>query len=434
MKETVMQGKPYAGNPHVRFDEGAGAPRHSGRSALLYKMADDSKPAAEKTAGRLMSLDALRGADMLFIMGFSGAVVALCQLLGFGKDCWLATQMSHVAWHGLRHHDTIFPLFIFLAGAAWPFSLASQQAHGRTTAQIVRKILLRVFMLWFLGLAARATFWAFDVKGLRYDTVLAHVGVCWGVAALLSVFVRSAWTRLAVAAALLVAHFLALKLFVAPDAASILASTDPAIAKRVASYATYGTDGFSFAGNIAGWIDRTVMPGHLTEIVFDADGLLAKLTGVAIAVFGTLAGTLLRRQDVSGGRKTAVLFGAGLAALVISLAWSPWCPVNKKLWTATFALAVSAYSFTALALFYWIIDVKRWRRWTFFFRVIGMNSIAIYMLMKFVGFGAMSKYFFSGVASLGNSHWAAMVYCLGQVVLEWLVLLFLYKKGTFLKV
>ena len=72
-----------------------------------------------KTTGeteRLMSLDALRGADMIFIMGFSTVVVAACNLLGFGKDCWLAAQMEHVPWHGLRHHDTIFPLFLFLAG------------------------------------------------------------------------------------------------------------------------------------------------------------------------------------------------------------------------------------------------------------------------------------------------------------------------------
>ena len=76
---------------------------------------------------RLMSLDALRGADMLFIMGFSGAVVACCQLLGFGKECWLATQMVHVAWHGFRQHDTIFPLFLFLAGVSWSFSLSAQR-------------------------------------------------------------------------------------------------------------------------------------------------------------------------------------------------------------------------------------------------------------------------------------------------------------------
>jgi predicted acyltransferase len=98
----------------------------------------------ENKTDRLMSLDTLRGADMLFIMGFSGALVALCQLLGFGKDCWLATQMTHVIWHGFRHHDTIFPLFLFLAGVAWPFSYASQVAKGRTAGQILRKLLMRV--------------------------------------------------------------------------------------------------------------------------------------------------------------------------------------------------------------------------------------------------------------------------------------------------
>ena len=86
---------------------------------------------------RLWSLDALRGADMLFIMGFSGAVVALCQLLGFGSDCWLAKQMVHVAWHGFRQHDTIFPLFLFLAAASYSFA------------------------------ALAAFYWAIDVKGWR---------------------------------------------------------------------------------------------------------------------------------------------------------------------------------------------------------------------------------------------------------------------------
>ena len=118
---------------------------------------------------RLMSLDALRGADMLFIMGFSGAVVALCQLLGFGKDCWLAAQMTHAAWHGFNHRDTIFPLFLFLAGVSWPFSLAAQRERGRTTTQIVMKILRRTFTLWLLGLLAYAVFWKFDFRTLRYD-------------------------------------------------------------------------------------------------------------------------------------------------------------------------------------------------------------------------------------------------------------------------
>ena len=383
---------------------------------------------------RLMSLDALRGADMLFIMGFSGAVVAFCQLIGFSKDCWLATQMSHVAWHGIRHHDTIFPLFLFLAGVSWPFSLASQIERGRSTRQIVLKVVRRALTLWLLGLIAYTTFWKFDFVHLRYDPVLAHIGICWGVAALVTLFVRDFRARLGIAAGLLVAHFLVLTLFTAPDAASILSSSDPAIAKRVASYAAYGTGPFSFAENIAGWIDRTIMPGRLTEAVFDADGILAKLTGTAIALFGVTAGQILRNDVWTGNRRTVVLLGSGLVALAVALAWSPWCIINKKLWTSTFALAASAYSFVALALFYWIVDVKGWRRWTFFFRVIGMNSITIYMLMTFAGFGAMSKRFFAGVAAFGNEHWATLVYELGQVAIEWLVLFWLYRKKTFLKI
>ena len=382
---------------------------------------------------RLMSIDALRGADMLFIMGFSGAVVALCQLLGFGKDCWLATQMTHVTWHGFRHHDTIFPLFLFLAGVSWPFSYASQIAKGRTTAAILRKMAVRVAALVFLGLVSSSLF-AFKVEVFRYDSVLAHIGVCWAAAALLYMFVRSVKARLAIAAALLVAHWLILRFFSAPDAAALLSSTDPTVAKKVASYAAYGTDGFSFTGNIAGWIDRTFMPGRLHEGIFDPDGLLGKITGTVTAMLGVFAGELLRRKEVPGGRKTLILAGAGILSLAACLAWRPWCPVNKKLWTATFVLASAAYSFGALALFYWTIDVRGWRRWTFFFRVIGMNSIAIYMLMDIVPFRAMSKFFFSGVAGLGNVHWSALVLCLGQVALEWLVLLYLYRKGTFLKV
>ena len=85
---------------------------------------------------RLMSLDALRGADMLCIMGLSGAIMAFCSWIGM-KDCWLATQMTHVDWHGFLQHDTIFPLFLFLAGASWPFSFAGQVKRGYSTGRIV---------------------------------------------------------------------------------------------------------------------------------------------------------------------------------------------------------------------------------------------------------------------------------------------------------
>ena len=138
---------------------------------------------------------------MLFIMGFSGAIMSFCAWIGL-KDCWLATQMTHVAWHGFRHHDTIFPLFLFLAGVAWPFSHASQVAKGRTTGAILRKIGFRVLALFLLGMVS-ANFFAFKFETYRYDSVLAHIAVCWAGAALLYMFVRSWKVRVAIVFALL---------------------------------------------------------------------------------------------------------------------------------------------------------------------------------------------------------------------------------------
>lgn len=379
-----------------------------------------------------MSLDALRGADMFFIMGGSGLIMALCALFG-AKDGWLATQMTHVAWHGFRHHDTIFPLFLFLAGVSWPFSYASQVAKGRSLAAILRKMAFRVVALVFFGLAT-ADFFAFKVESFRYDSVLAHIAVCWAGAALLSIFVKSWKARLAIACGLLVAHWAALFFFTAPDAVALLASTDPAVAKKAASYAAYGTDNFSFTGNIAGWIDRTFMPGRLYEGIFDPDGLFAKVSGIPLALLGVLAGELLRSKSFSGNRKALLLLAAGLGALVLTFCWMPWCPVNKKIWTSTFVLASAAYAFFALALFYWIIDVLGWRRWTIFFRVIGMNAITIYLLMRVVPFRSISNFFFSGVAGLDKGAWPNVVLVAGQILVEWLLLLWLYRKGTFLRV
>ena len=381
---------------------------------------------------RLMSLDALRGADMFCIMGGSSLVVALCALFG-AKDGWLATQMTHVAWHGFRHHDTIFPLFLFLAGVSWPYSLAGQRARGKSTAAIVRKIAVRMLLLVFFGFATER-FFAFDFAGTRYASVLGHIGVGWAVAALLALFVRSVAARLAVLAAILVGYWALLAFVTAPDAAALLASTDPAVAKKIASYAAYGTDGFSFTGNLVGWLDRQILPGKMHELVFDPEGLLSCVPAVATAMLGVFSGELLRRTDVTGNRKTLALLGAGAACAAACLAWEPWCPINKKLWTSTFVLAAGAYSFAALALFYWIVDVRGWRRWTFFFRVIGMNAITIYLLMRVVPFRSISKFFFSGVAGLGEGCWPSIALIAGQIAVEWLVLWWLYRKDTFLRV
>ena len=112
---------------------------------------------------RLLSLDTLRGFDMLFIMGFSGLVISICKLFPGGADCWLAQTMNHVDWHGLAHHDTIFPLFLFIAGVSFPFSYAKQIANGIPQSKIYLKIFKRMLILIGLGIVYNGFF-----KGALY--------------------------------------------------------------------------------------------------------------------------------------------------------------------------------------------------------------------------------------------------------------------------
>ena len=156
---------------------------------------------------RLMSLDALRGFDMFFITGGAGIIAGLCAAFGWG-DGWLARQMHHVPWAGLAHHDTIFPLFLFLAGVSWPFSYAAQVARGRTAWQIHRKVIVRMAVLFLFGLfcghllAFKPTF--------RIPSVLGQIGLSWGFAAILFMHVKRPLVRGLVIAAILAGYWVLL--------------------------------------------------------------------------------------------------------------------------------------------------------------------------------------------------------------------------------
>ena len=367
------------------------------------------------SSNRLLSLDALRGFDMLFIMGLTPVVAGLCNALGFGDGCWLASQMHHVKWHGFAQHDTIFPLFLFIAGAAFPFSFAAQVAKGRTRAQICLKLLRRMAILVILGAVYNGMLRnGFD--NLRWASVLGRIGLAWAGAGLLYVFcgVR---TRLAVSVTILVGYGLSLALFTAPDAPP-------------------GADPFSMQWCIVGWIDRHLLPGRLYLNTFDPEGLCSTLPAIVTAMLGMFCGDLLRssRPSLTGGRKVVLMLAVAVSFAIVAALFAPLCPINKNLWTPTFVLAAGAYSVAMLALFYWIIDVKEWRGWSFPLRVVGMNAITVYLLQRIVDFDAVSKFFVGGVAGLLPSAWCGVVVAAGHLVACWLVLWFLYRKNTFLKV
>ncbi len=372
------------------------------------------RPPQTAAPQRLLSLDTLRGFDMFFIMGFAALVVSLCRLWPGSFSDWLIAQMGHAEWDGFFHHDTIFPLFLFIAGISFPFSLAKQRSKGTSERAILAKIVRRGLTLVLLGLVYNGLF-RLDFATLRLPSVLGRIGLAWMFAALL--YMRFGLrTRIVLAAGILAAYSLVLHFVGAPDAPGV------------------GT--LTLEGNIAGYIDRRIMPSHLYLDGFDPEGILSTFPAVVTAMLGMFTGEFVRRSDkrLTGGRKALGMACGAAALLAAALLWNMWQPINKSLWNGSFVCAAGAYSLGMFALFYYMIDVRQWRRWTFFFKVIGVNSITIYLGQMIVNFGYTSKFFFGGAASKLPPEAGAVVLGIGYIACCWLLLWFLDRQRIYLKV
>ena len=359
---------------------------------------------------RLRSLDALRGFDMLWIMGFGWMLFDICQLWPDGGGFWLARQMEHASWNGLTLFDTVFPLFLFISGMTFPFSLAKRREKGLSDGSTVKKVLIRALIMVALGIVYNG-FFGLNFATMRFYSVLGRIGVAWALAALL--YMRLSWKPRAVIAAVILVGYNLLLLIGAPDRP--------------------GTDPLSLEGNLVGYIDRLIMPNHLLYSAgFDPEGLLSTLPAIVTAMLGQFTGEFVRGGKAK--QKTLWLFAGAAVLLGLGLIWNQWLPLNKKLWTSSFVLVVAAYSVAMFALFYYLIDVRGWKKWAFPLEVIGLNSITIYMVQRIISIASANRFFLDGVAGMVSEPVASVIYATGYVLLCWLLLYFLYRKKIFLKI
>lgn len=370
----------------------------------------------ENYKGRLQSIDALRGFDMLWIMGFETVVISLSTLFGGGVLGWMAKQMEHVPWNGFHFMDLIFPLFLFIAGVSFPFSLAKRKAENRTNREIHKHIFLRAFILVILGIIYSNDGIKFDFATLRYASVLARIGLAWMFGALIYMHTGRNYFRFLWIFGILLFSSLLTSLVAAPDA--------PA-----------GASIFSPEGNIGPWFDRHCLPGKFYGGNFDPEGFLGIIPATATALLGMMSGTLLSEKvKFSPDRKTLILLGSGALFIAASMLFNLWIPINKALWSPSFVFITAGISMMLLSVFYWVIDVKGRRKWAFPLRVVGMNSITIYLAQAIISFWSVSSFFIGGLAALFSKEVAGLINALGYVAVCWLFLWFLYKKGIFLKI
>lgn len=363
---------------------------------------------------RLLSLDALRGFDMFFIMGGSGLLIALAKLWPNPVTEWLSSQMHHVAWDGFAIMDMIFPLFLFIAGVSFPFSITKSRSKGLSDRQIHLKIFSRMLILIAFGLVYNG-FFKLELASLRWPSVLARIGVAWAVAALL--YMHCGFTaRYRIAALALIGYWLISALIPAPD----VLDAAP----------------FSREGNLVGYIDRLLIPGHTYYADFDPEGILSTIPAIVTAMLGMFTGEIVFKAGSKKQmqRATLVITLVAIGLILVALLWSMRCPINKKLWSSSYVCFVGGISMLLFALFYYIIDVCGHQKWSFFFRVIGLNSITIYMLQRIVDFGAISRFFSNGLVAIAPESLKGLISSIFYIGISWLILYFFYRKKIFLKV
>lgn len=386
---------------------------------------------------RLVSLDALRGFYMLFIMGGVGVVIALANYWPCKIMTSLAVQMHHVSWHGFAYIDMIFPSFLFLAGVAFPFSLAKQLAAGKLPRQIYRKMFIRALLLVLLGIIYGNAI-SFDFANLRYASVLGHIGLAWFIAGLIAMNTRTGM-QIVWSVIILIGYWLLLALIPAPDAVPPESFSQAAFTERVSQLLTPASElqgNFSMEKCLVGYVDRNVLPGKLYLKIHDPEGILSLIPAIVTALLGMMTGNFLRRDPlcISPGKKTLVLIFVGGILIIVGHYWNLVFPINKNLWTSSFVCFVGGLSMISLAVFYYVIDVLKCRWWAFPFAVIGMNSITIYLAQQVIGFQQANEFFFEGIAKICPTNVQPLIMAAGYIIVCWGFLYFFYRQKIFMKV
>lgn len=365
-----------------------------------------------KKNGRLLSLDILRGFDMSFIMG--GEVVLICLAGIFPGMKVLGEQMGHSVWDGFTFYDLIFPLFLFLSGISFPFSMAKQLSMGKSKGAISLKVLKRGFILVLLGVVYNGLL-QFDFDTLRYASVLGRIGLAWMFASLLYIWLKRKWLVL-FSAVVLLGYWALLAFVAAPDAPE-------------------GASSFSMEGCLVGYVDRCFLPGTLHNVIHDPEGILSTLPAIVTALLGIFTGDFVRSKSVSNEyKKVAAMFGVAIVLLVAGYLWDVLFPINKNLWSSSFVCCAGGWSLLLFAFFYLVIDVIGWNRLTFPLRVIGMNSITIYLAQQFLDFSKPVNTIFSGVINLLPQEYCTLGWWCCYMLVCWCFLYFLYRMKVFLKV
>lgn len=384
-----------------------------------------TEPMIQNKPARLLSLDALRGFDMFWIMSGEQIVHTLAKVTQWPVLLWFSGQLHHTVWNGITFYDMIFPLFLFIAGVSMPYSIGNKltkagvespwQLSGKAKRDIYLSMLKRAIILILLGMVVNGALKFNGYENTRFASVLGRIGLAWFFAGLvyLNCGLRG---QILWFVGFLVGYWAAMIFIPVPG---------------------YGPGVLTMQGSLESYIDTLFLPGRLHDKIHDPEGILSTIPAIGTALLGVFTGTFLKMQSrkLTMLRKGLLLFGAGLVLIALGSLWNLEFPINKRLWSSSFVLYVGGWSLLFLSVFYLIIDVAGLKKWCIPLVWIGTNSILIYLCSEgLVDFGHTASALFGGLIHLTPLAWQAAWAAVSVTVVQLILLWFLYRNKLFFKI
>lgn len=370
---------------------------------------------------RLHSLDALRGFDMFWIISGEGIFHGLSAATDHPAANWISDQLHHSSWNGFTFYDMIFPLFIFIAGIAMPLSYErildgkNQKEKKLARTKIYNSLFRRTVILILLGMVVNGALQWQGYENTRFASVLGRIALACFFAAL--IYLNASLRKQILWFFLLLFGYWALMILTPVPG--------------------HGQGILTPEGNLAAYVDRLFLPGKLHRKIYDPEGLLSTIPAISTALLGVFAGRffLWSRQKWNSLRIGSCLFLSGIILLALGWTWGLVFPINKNLWTSSFVLYAGGWSVLLLGIFYLIIDVAGYKKWSQPLIWIGTNSILIYLAAHgLINFESTAQFLFGGLIAKTPEAWHPVWLWTGVAMIQLATLYFLYSRKWFLKV
>jgi predicted acyltransferase len=388
-------------------------------------------------SSRLVSLDVFRGMTMLFM---ASEILRIAQVArkfpdsAFGR--FLVSTLDHRPWVGCAPWDLIQPAFTFMVGVSLPYSIARRRAQGASFGGMFLHSIYRALLLILLGIFLRSQ--SRRQTYFTFEDVLSQIGLGYVFLFLL------AWTRPRVqwawAAIILVGYWVAFALYPLPPAGfdTTTIGVRPDWPHHLTGFAAHWDKNTNLANRFDQWF-LNLFPRE-RPFVYNGGGYvtLSFIPSLVTMIFGLLAGGLLRSERTGTEKlRTLVLYGVGGLVLGMVLHVAGVCPIVKRIWTPSWTIYSGGWVVLMLAMFYYVIDLKGWRGWVFPFLVVGMNSIAMYVLVHITeDYIAQSLRIHLGqrVFEVFGPEFVPITVGATVLFILWLILVWMYRRKIFLRI